>query len=67
MIVTNYAPVLPARLLLEPSRKPEYTGQTWGDVVKYSLELRESLDLCNADKEALVKWYDGVRNARTLE
>jgi len=44
---------LPAKVLIEPTPIPEFTGKTYRDLAGYTLELKEALQQCNIDKESL--------------
>jgi hypothetical protein len=46
----------PPDVLLQPCQASGFTGQTYGDLVHYSIGLRETLELCNQDKAAIRQW-----------
>lgn len=45
-------PAIPAALLA-PTPAPEWTGETFGDVVEYVQDLETALAYANADKAAV--------------
>ena len=48
----------PLALTLD-TRLPDFTGETYGDVIQYAIDLRASLLSCNVDKASLRDWRNG--------
>lgn len=48
----------PPDVLLQPCQAGGFAGQTYGDLVHHAITLRESLELCNQDKESIKQWAD---------
>lgn len=52
VVKTANVPTVPAALLL-PTKGPEWTGETVGDLVEYAQDLESALEQANADKTAV--------------
>lgn len=51
-------PALPPAVYLQEVPEPQFHGRTNGDLLNWSLELRQALRQANSDKAALRGWYD---------
>lgn len=51
-------PVLPPAVHLQEVPEPPFHGQSNGDLLRWSLELRQALRQSNSDKAALRGWYE---------
>lgn len=49
-------PMPPPAVLLQEVPEPRLRGRTNGDLLSWSLDLREALRLANSDKAALREW-----------
>jgi hypothetical protein len=38
--------------------RPRFEGETYRDVIEYTLILSHTIDMCNVDKETLRKWRE---------
>lgn len=51
-MTTANVPTVPAALLM-PTKAPEWTGETLGDLVEYAQDMETALKQANADKAAI--------------
>lgn len=48
--ITKVVEIKPPQHLTKPTPIPAWIGETNQDLAEYVLELREAVDMCNADK-----------------
>lgn len=58
MVVTRTVYVKPPSVYAMVTLEPAFNGDTTQDHLNYTLDLREALRECNADKQALRDWAE---------
>ncbi|HID3528840.1 TPA: Rz1-like lysis system protein LysC [Serratia marcescens] len=56
--------LLPPESVFTPCEQPSLQGNTWGDVVSYTLALQTSLKICASQVSTLNKWRVEVIKAK---
>lgn len=51
--------VMPPDALMQATPVPAWNGTTNGDLLGHTLDLRQAVDACNADKAGLREWAKG--------